>query len=109
MSKTILEMTLEVQTLNKEKGWYDEYRSFGDGCALLHSEISEAFEAYREIGMEERTRESGKPDDVPSELADILIRLVDEAARHGIDLEAEYERKMAYNRTRPYRHGGKKL
>ena len=23
--------------------------------------------------------------------------------------DAEYERKVAYNRTRPYRHGGKKL
>jgi hypothetical protein len=28
--------------------------------------------------------------------------------KYGIDLHAEYERKMAYNRTRPYRHGGKR-
>jgi hypothetical protein len=27
--------------------------------------------------------------------------------RYGVDLAAEYERKMAYNRTRPYRHGGR--
>ena len=28
--------------------------------------------------------------------------------KYGIDLEAEYERKMEYNRTRPYRHGNKR-
>jgi NTP pyrophosphatase (non-canonical NTP hydrolase) len=28
--------------------------------------------------------------------------------RYGIDLRAEYERKMRYNRTRPYRHGGRR-
>lgn len=27
---------------------------------------------------------------------------------YGIDLDAEYERKMAYNCTRPYRHGGRR-
>jgi NTP pyrophosphatase (non-canonical NTP hydrolase) len=28
---------------------------------------------------------------------------------YGIDIEAEYERKMAFNWTRPYRHGGKRF
>jgi hypothetical protein len=28
---------------------------------------------------------------------------------YDIDIEKEYERKLAFNRTRPYRHGGKKL
>jgi NTP pyrophosphatase (non-canonical NTP hydrolase) len=35
-----------------------------------------------------------------------LLRLCCE--KYGIDLEAEYERKMEYNRTRPYRHGNKR-
>lgn len=46
---------------------------------------------------------------VASEFADVLIRLLDECYRHDVDLEAEYERKMAYNRTRAYRHGGRTL
>lgn len=51
----------------------------------------------------------GKPIDAPSEAADVLIRLLDLCERHGIDLEAEYERKMRFNRTRSYRHGGRAL
>jgi hypothetical protein len=27
----------------------------------------------------------------------------------GVDLAAEYERKIKFNRSRPYRHGGKAI
>lgn len=50
-----------------------------------------------------------KPEGVASEFADVFIRLLDDCDRFGIDLEAEYERKMRYNRTRSFRHGGKAL
>lgn len=46
-----------------------------------------------------------KPESVGSEMADVLIRLLDDAERFGVDLVFEFERKMAYNATRPYRHG----
>ncbi len=49
-----------------------------------------------------------KPLGVASEAADIFIRLLDFCETWGIDLEEEYEKKMAYNRTRAVRHGGKK-
>lgn len=42
------------------------------------------------------------------ELADILIRVFDTAEAYGIDLQQALEIKAAYNRSRPYRHGGKK-
>jgi hypothetical protein len=42
--------------------------------------------------------------------APLMLRaLVGVAERYGIDLEAEYARKIAYNRTRPYQHGGRTL
>jgi NTP pyrophosphatase (non-canonical NTP hydrolase) len=41
-------------------------------------------------------------------LAGLLVFLELLCERYGIDLEDEYERKMAYNRTRPYRHGGRR-
>lgn len=109
-------MTEEVVEVNKEKGWYEDDRTFGEEIALLHTEVSEAYEAWRDYGFESVTLESHndpyepeKPVDVASELADILIRLLDTCARHDIDLAVEYERKMRYNRARPYRHGGKRL
>lgn len=50
-----------------------------------------------------------KPEGIPSELADIVIRVMDICGMYGIDLEKAILEKMEYNRTRPMRHGGKKL
>lgn len=47
----------------------------------------------------------GKPEGVPVEIADVVIRLFDYAGTYGIDLEYEVLRKMSYNGTRPYKHG----
>ena len=48
-----------------------------------------------------------KPEGLGSELADIVIRVFDLAGMLKIDIANEIERKMRYNVTRPYRHGGK--
>lgn len=113
--KSLKEMQAEVVAVVKEKGWYEDNRTFGESMALLHSEVSEALEAYREWGLTDETGFAEdpefppKPEGVGSEFADVLIRLLDDCERYGVDLEAEYNRKLAFNRTRPYRHGGKAI
>jgi hypothetical protein len=47
--------------------------------------------------------------ETPSLTSLMLRSLVTIAGRLGIDLEAEFHRKLAYNRTRPYQHGGRTL
>lgn len=196
---TLREMAAEVRAVNVSKGWRGEdgspTHSFGEAVALLHSEVSEALEAYRRWGLADATKPvcgneghtgnpcpthgMGKPEGVGSELADVLIRLLDvtdafglplfdmdselgdvagievpagvnsfgelmawlhfrisalgcvphpdpdlstrvaaphvlralvtAARRCGVDLDAEYARKVAFNRTREFRHGGRNL
>ena len=83
--------------------------------ALIGCEVSEAIEAAHEcmtkgIGLATSTTStSGKLLGYPSEIADVIIRAADEAAQAGVDLAKGLERKMAFNQTRPVRHGGKAL
>lgn len=107
---TITELQTQVHETAISKGWYAEPRTFGDLIALVHSELSEALEAFRETGKVEWTvSTAGKPEGAAIELADAVIRILDMAEHYGIDLQKMLWMKMEYNRTRPLRHGGKAL
>lgn len=78
--------------------------------ALIHSEASEALEDHRNAKDPTLVtfRESdGKPEGIPIEYADVIIRIMDDCGRDGIDIGEAVRLKMAFNRTRPYRHGNK--
>jgi NTP pyrophosphatase (non-canonical NTP hydrolase) len=50
-----------------------------------------------------------KPEGVPSELADVVIRCFSLAGEAGIPLGAMVVEKLRYNETRALRHGGKAI
>lgn len=50
-----------------------------------------------------------KPEGVPSELADVMIRVFDLADAYGIDLAGALIEKINHNATRGLHHGGKSL
>jgi hypothetical protein len=124
-------MMTQVRDWTVRKGWRGEDvpgRTFGEEASLLHSEVSEAVEAYRVHGLErwvnplpgvdaliavdtelfssdslsdsdrealqaeyDRQQEGifdyggRKPEGVPSEMADTLIRLLDNYAEYGLE------------------------
>lgn len=98
----------EIHRNSQEKGWWDEPRTFGDTVALCHSELSEALEAFRK-GEPAVLVGGGKPEGIAVEMADAIIRILDWAEHEGIDMGEVIKLKNAYNETRSYRHGGKKL
>lgn len=95
----------------KEKGWWNPAKSTGELIALIHSELSEALEEYRNGHNlnEIYYSDEGKPEGFPVEIADAVIRIADMCGAYGIDLEITIAEKMYYNQTRSYRHGNKKL
>lgn len=90
-----------------EKGFWDQPQTVAESIALMHSELSEALEDYRagESPNELKYEPNGKPIGIPSELADVVIRIADFCGYHDIDLEKAIADKMAYNETRPHMHG----
>jgi NTP pyrophosphatase (non-canonical NTP hydrolase) len=96
-SMTIDELVREAHGTALDKGWWVFERRPLEVHALIHSEIAEATEALRDgkIGLE------------AEELADAIIRIADYFGYRKWDLSQVIATKMAHNRTRSFRHGGK--
>lgn len=128
----LTEFAKEVHVNAVTHGWWEVERSFPEIIALCHSELSEALEAYRrgmlpreifydfercadhykecaECRATKPNCHRAKMEGVPVELADCILRILDYCGRVGIDIEAVVKAKHEYNKTRPYKHGGKEI
>lgn len=114
---TLDEIVTKCYKTAEEHGWWDtatpgeriaeEAVSIPEKLMLMVTEIAEAMEEYRN-GSEPYYIKDGKPEGIAVELADCIIRIFDLAGFFGWDIAEAIDVKMAYNDSRPYRHGGKK-
>ena len=133
----LLVLMESVRANNFQKGWRSDdspKRPVGELVALLHSEVTECFESFRngehELWYEYPNGVSselsviraaaclngdcdpnetvmGKPQGMAAELADVIIRVLDFADEYQMPIVQAVLNKHAYNQTRPFRHGGK--
>ena len=82
------------------KGFHRGFKNFPVSIALMHSELSEALEAYRKHESDNRIAE---------ELADTIIRVCDTAESFNLPLAKALVKKMKTNEKRPYKHGNKRI
>ena len=87
-----------------DAGWYQDpatgepvERNVGEVIALMHSELSEALEAYRRDLMDDKlTTRPG----IEVEFADCVIRIFATARAMGLDLSGAFVAKNRFNKER---------
>lgn len=84
--------------LTKPDDWHYEYKVPAI-LGLIHSEVSEALEAFRKQDKA----------NFAEECADVFIRLLDMTNAMEIDLPSAVFAKLRKNCDRGFRHGGKKV
>lgn len=91
--------------------WDEEKEVTGTKFMLMVCELAEAFEEYRNnkpyTEIYYNATKPDKPEGIPIEMADTVIRIFDYCERHKIDLLSAIILKMNYNSMRPHLHGKK--
>lgn len=131
----INELAKEVHENAVKHGWWEKPPTLPEALCLIHAELSEALEEYRDgnplvygtcaLSPEDcehsaecdllknpellKSVGSCKPEGIAVELADVILRTLDLMAALGVDVDAVVMAKHRYNLGREYRHGGKAI
>lgn len=100
ISTEVSEAIEEVRDGHAMTETYYSYKPMPPSLAVEFASGAEAQEHWE-------STQTPKPEGVPSELADVVIRALDIANAYGVDLGAAVIEKLNYNATRGTRHGGK--
>lgn len=98
----------EAWDITDSKGFHTG-RSILEKIALVMSELGEGVDAVRDSPKPLYYHDySSKPEGVSVELVDTIIRIMDMFVTEKWDLEEILRLKLEYNKTRSYKHGGKR-
>lgn len=100
MAKTLNEWARDIHQNAVAHGWNGKPMIYGC-CGHCDKE--------KQCEVDGKPEHSCKPEGIATEMVDCLIRVLDWCGKEGVDVEAVLAQKHEYNRTRPYRHGGKAL
>jgi len=87
-------MMMEVREMADAKGFSANEERFWEMLALIHTEVSEATDAYKKGADLEKVGE---------ELIDAIIRILHLLSALDVNAEELYQRKMQKNWERPHR------
>lgn len=88
---------------SRAHGFWDTLpRNRGEMLMLIVTEVAEAMEGIRKGAMDDHLPHRSS---LEVELADVIVRVMDFSAGHGLDVGGAVVEKMRYNATRPARHG----
>lgn len=98
-------LSQEVYQNAYDKGFYSKPVNLNEKLLLIISEIIEAMDELR-AGKETHLLyyEDKKPCGFGVEIADAIIRILDLCGYLNLDIDKLIAEKMAYNKTRPFKH-----
>lgn len=106
----IINMARVCWEISENAGWHETPRSTLERAMLVVTECAELSEAARNGTLQDPSDHIPEHTQAAEEWADMLVRAFDHSREDGVtpsQLADAFIAKVEFNRSRPYRHGGK--